>query len=292
MEEIINVGIIGHGFVGQATGILGQSKLVKLFVYDIQPEKCIPLGNSMRDLTSLCEVIFICLPTPMKLSNGSCDLHLIEETVNTLRCELGYKKAIIVRSTVPPGTCQRLNVFHMPEYLTEKNWRDDFRRTQVWQLGVPLGNGIMHPIECVLKIQNILFECWDQMIIDSFTLQIDETSVTETAKYMRNAMLAVRVSLCNEFERFCQSEHIDYEAVRQLVTQDPRIGTAHTQVPGPDGKRGFGGTCLVKDAKAIMYEMRKHQLTPFILEATLRRNEQIDRPTHDWMEEGRTVSLL
>jgi len=43
----------------------------------------------------------------------------------------------------------------------------------------------------------------------------------------------------------------DYNVLKELLMDDERLGTSHFDVPGPDGKRGFGGACFPKDVKAI-----------------------------------------
>ena len=66
--------------------------------------------------------------------------------------------------------------------------------------------------------------------------------------------------------------------------------TSHSIVPGPDGKRGFGGTCFPKDTSNLRYEMRKNNMTPYIMNAIIERNEKVDRPEKDWlMDKGRVI---
>jgi UDP-glucose 6-dehydrogenase len=62
----------------------------------------------------------------------------------------------------------------------------------------------------------------------------------------RNAALAVNAGLANEFKEICDVYDLDYIDVKDFFMQDKTLGT-HWQVPGPDGKVGFGGTCLPKD---------------------------------------------
>ena len=66
-----------------------------------------------------------------------------------------------------------------------------------------------------------------------------------------NVFLSVKVGFFNELENICSELNIDYENVRCIATQDTRIGTGHTKVPGHDGHRGFGGTCFPKDTNAL-----------------------------------------
>jgi UDP-glucose 6-dehydrogenase len=109
-------------------------------------------------------------------------------------------------------------------------------------------------------------------------------------KMFRNCFLSTKVSFCNEMHQFCELKNINYENVRDLAANDNRILHSHTKVPGPDGKKGFGGTCFPKDTSSLRYEMRKVGMEPYILDSIIKRNEKIDRPEKDWNEnEGRAA---
>lgn len=281
------IGVIGNGFVGKATQIFARSKYIKKLVYDVDPTKCEPIGLTLQQCVNECELIFVCVPTPMNLQSGRCDTSIVEKVVQQIQ-DLHYQGGIVVRSTVPPGTCERLDVCHMPEYLTEKNWEQDFISTPVWEFGV--STKVDASIVNTFKL--ILHHGAMDGFINSDKLVVKDSRVTETAKYMRNSMLAVRVCVCNEFEAFCRAIGINYNDVRELVTSDSRIGSSHTMVPGHDGNRGFGGTCLPKDLRAISMEMMLNGVQPMILQACIARNELIDRPAKDWMNDlGRSVLI-
>ena len=116
------IGIIGNGFVGKATTQL-KCKDIQLYAYDIDPSQCDPIGLKLKDMNQ-CEMIFISVPTPMR-SDGSCHLNIINSVLLDLKSN-NYEGFIILRSTVPAGTCDKLNVYFMPEFLTEKNYIQDF----------------------------------------------------------------------------------------------------------------------------------------------------------------------
>ena len=178
----------------------------------------------------------------------------------------------------------------MPEYLTERNWREDFRQNPVWHVGVPTETCFDYISACHL-LQDVFTMCKRSGAICSDELELEHSSATEMTKYMRNCMLAARVALCNEFESFCRASGIRYEAVRRMALQDARVGSSHTDVPGHDGRRGYGGTCLPKDLKAIVHEMdQATDCSPMVLRACDTRNDLIDRPKQDWKEVGRSVS--
>ena len=92
------------------------------------------------------------------------------------------------------------------------------------------------------------------------------------------------VSFCNEIYEFCNLKDVNYENVRKLASIDSRIGSSHTNVPGHDGKKGFGGTCFPKDTASLKHEMEISGMTPYVINSIIERNEKIDRPEKDWFQ--------
>jgi len=45
---------------------------------------------------------------------------------------------------------------------------------------------------------------------------------------------------------------INWASVAEAAKKDPRLGTSHWQVPGPDGQRGYGGMCFPKDVDSLL----------------------------------------
>ena len=94
----------------------------------------------------------------------------------------------------------------------------------------------------------------------------------------------------NEVEEFCREKNINYRKVRELTCRDDRIGAGHTAVPGPDGKRGYGGTCFPKDMASMLHQIQETNAESYILEAAVARNNQVDRTEKDWEKDrGRAI---
>ena len=112
-------------------------------------------------------------------------------------------------------------------------------------------------------------------------LSLDEA---EMIKMFRNVFWGEDV--CNELEDWCRQEGINYDNVREIAFSDRRIGLSHTLVPGPDNRRGFGGTCFPKDVSSSVSCMERSM----VISAAQERNNTIDRPEQDWREDkGRAV---
>jgi len=110
-----------------------KCKDIDILVYDINSELCIPKEIVLNDLNK-CDIIFISVPTPMS-KNGSCYLNIIESVIANLQ-SINYNGFIVIRSTVPVGTCDKFNCYFMPEFLTEKNYMNDFVNNKNWIFGL------------------------------------------------------------------------------------------------------------------------------------------------------------
>jgi UDPglucose 6-dehydrogenase len=279
----MKIGIIGNGFVGQATYLL-KNKAITIVAYDKDPLLCEPLGLKLIDMID-CEIIFISVPTPMS-PDGSVYTKIVSQVVDDLR-NLKYSNFIVVRSTVPPGVCDDLGVYFMPEFLTEKNFQQDFISNPLWIYGL---QGKETDSLFKEKITQLIETCHQHGCIQSNSLEFVKNKEAEMIKYFRNTFLAIKTSYCNEIFQMCQTAGIDYEKVNKLGAQDTRIGPSHTLVPGPDGKFGFGGTCFPKDTHGLLFWIESKGSNAPILRAAIDRNENIDRKDKDWKEnKGRAV---
>ena len=277
------VGIIGNGFVGKATFQL-KCKDIDILAYDINPESCVPQGLVLADMNQ-CELVFISVPTPMS-KNGSCHVNIIESVLRDL-ASIDYKGFIVLRSTVPVGTCDKLNCYFMPEFLTEKNFIDDFINNKDWMFGL-LGKPEDEQMKEKITALFSLAHANDR--IKHNNLHFITNKEAEMIKMFKNCYLATKVSFCNEIYQFCEQKQVNYEVVRALATADERILPSHSRVPGHDGQKGFGGTCFPKDTSSLRYEMQQANMTPYILNAIIERNELVDRPQKDWLlDKGRAA---
>ena len=73
----------------------------------------------------------------------------------------------------------------------------------------------------------------------------------EITKYAHNVFGALKVTYFNGIYDICKKNNLDYDKVREGVLLSGYINAPHTQVPGPDGKFGYGGKCFPKDVNAF-----------------------------------------
>ena len=277
------IGVIGNGFVGKSITVFKNSN-VDIKIFDINPELCYPAGLKLCDMNDCC-IIFVSVPTPMN-NDGSVCLDIVNNVINDLT-KVNYDGFIVIRSTVLPGTCDNLNVYFMPEFLTEKNFVNDFKNNPLWIFGLLDSNKDELFKKQITKLINFAYQSDS---IKSKEVMWVSNKEAEMIKYFRNTFLSVKVSYCNEIYEYCKLKNINYETVRKIAATDKRIGLSHTEVPGPDGKFGFGGTCFPKDINGLVFDMKKNNMNSIILNSAINRNENHDRKEKDWEnDKGRAV---
>ena len=254
---------------------------IDVYIYDIRPEACVPPGIKLEDLDRDCDLLFFCLPTPLN-HDGSCYTRILEYTLS--RCKNPFK---IIRSTVPVGFSAKHGCYFMPEFLTEANWETDFRQMKEWVVGIGHASSSgsidnKHNDEFKERICKLIRTSHRNGAIYSPTVEFCETNEAEMLKLMKNCFLSAKVSIMNEFYDFCRATHTDYDTVVTMAKRDARMGTSHFQVPGPDGRRGFGGTCFPKDTHSLYCQMNAHGVKPHVYPAILTRNDTHDRPEREW----------
>ena len=278
----MKIGIVGQGYVGTAVREV-FSKHYKTNTFDLNGDcTC----KTLHELVNVSDIIFVCVPTPMK-KDGSCDTSIVEGVIKDINdfVSTNLKSDVIVaiKSTVPPGTTNRLNkecknisVIFNPEFLTEANFIDDFKNQNRIIVG-----GERPSTTKLRQVYSLVFP----------NVKIVKTgSITaEMVKYFTNTFLATKVSFANEMKMICDRLNIDYDKVVEYSTYDERLGKSHWSVPGPDGKPGFGGSCFPKDINALIHLAGELELCTEVLMGAWNTNLRV-RPEEDWKElKGRAV---
>ena len=279
----MNIGIVGQGYVGTAVKEV-FSKHYEVDTYDLDKEKC--SVDYLEDLVELTNMIFVCVPTPMR-KDGSCDTSIVEAVVKDINDMVVSRnvsdRIVAIKSTIPPGTTNRLNkechnisVIFNPEFLTEANFIDDFKNQNRIIIG-----GERPSTTKLRQVYSLAFPNAKIVKTGSIT--------AEMVKYFTNTFLATKVSFANEMKMICDELNIDYDKVVEYSTYDERLGKSHWAVPGPDGKLGFGGSCFPKDLNAILDVCRQLGVPAKTLYGAWETNLKV-RPEEDWKElKGRAV---
>ena len=261
------IGVIGQGFVGTAIRV-GLENFYTVKTFDIDTSKC---NSTLQDVVRQSQIIFQCLPTPM-FESGECDLSIVEGSiykVNDIARDTKKRPIVVIKSTVPPGTTEKLNnncsaldVIFSPEFLTEANHIEDFKN----QTRIILGG----PRPATTNVKTMFRRAFPHIPIIKTGFR-----TAEMVKYFINNFLSTKVLFANEMYQICKQMNIDYDKVTEYSLYDQRIGRSHLAVPGPDGDFGFGGHCFPKDLDAMIYLAKQLGVEPDILESVKQKNNKV-----------------
>jgi GDP-mannose 6-dehydrogenase len=228
------------------------------------------------------DLSLICVGTPSDDANGSLDLTFIERVCQEIGQALAKKETyhiIVVRSTILPGSTeervipilehasggragQDFGVAFNPEFLREGTAVRDFFHppfTLIGQLDDESKGG--QPVSTTVAG---LYADLDA------PLMIVPLKVAEMVKYANNAFHALKVTFANEIGNICKQQNIDSHQVMSVFCRDDKLNISPTYLkPG----FAFGGSCLPKDLKALLYLGRHLDLHLPVLEAILPSNE-------------------
>ena len=279
----MKIGVVGNGYVGGAVAhgfSPASTGKCEVKVYDILPERSL---NTLDETVNDSDFIFVSDPTPMN-TDGSISLKYIYRVFKQIN-EVNRRNdnIIILKSTIVPGTTEKiqekypdLNIVFNPEFLTEKSARLDF----INQNRIILGGDKIYTSE-VAKLFNFRFKYCHIIETDYKT--------AEMVKYFSNIFFAVKVSFANEMKLVCDKIGADWTTALEGFVADGRVGDSHLNVPGPDGKMGFGGSCFPKDINAFMSFADKIGIDVNTICGAWKTNLDV-RPEEDWRElEGRAV---
>lgn len=233
----MKVGIIGVGVVGGALNryLERNSKHTIL---------CSDPALAMNDDVTAADAVFICVPVPNAPIGGPevQDLSIVRESIGRIK-SANPSIPVFIRSSVLPETCDQLSqefgvtVIALPEFLTERTCDADFEEQPI--LAGTAGSLMAHAKLC--------------LIFDKKTVHPVLNKEAELAKYTHNCFGALKVTYFNSIYQFCTRLGISYENVLKGALLSGYINKPHTQVPGPDGKFGYGGKCFPKDMEAFGY---------------------------------------
>lgn len=253
----MKIGILGLGYVGTAVAWTHRHHtLVK------RDPKFGKESASIEEIKT-CDAVYVCVPTPMS-DSGHCDDSYVKNVLKELE---GYDKVIICKSTVPPGVYKELqekhsNVVHAPEFLTAANATQDYE-TSTWVLVGGIDKRVEEAV-AVIKSSTITATHYHKTDIATASL----------FKYIANSLMASKVTFMNDMFHLANHLGINWSEVKSIAANDPRLGVSHWDVPGPDGKYGFGGACFPKDVSAIIEHAKDQNLRLELLESVQALNKK------------------
>lgn len=278
-----SVNIIGYGFVGSAIGYLCKKSNMLFNVCD----KCDKTDDYQFKSDNVASLVqyseeqnevnhyFIAVPTP---SNEDCtpNVSIVNDVLSELDKCVTKPSYVIIKSTLCPGTCQRfcdqytnLNIILCPEFLRENTYQDDIYDAKFILLGVTKDKVFAHltydSVVCMLK------DLYNHNT--DIKVYIKSYEECELFKYTLNVFLAVKVWYFNEIYEVCDKMGVDYNSLKKLFILDDRLGKYGTEVPGSDGKFGYGLSCLPKETKGMMSLQEELGINNNVLKHIIYRND-------------------
>ena len=241
----MKIGIVGYGFVGKALKSSLKSD-VDSFIVD-------PLLKTTIDDLKIFgpKIIFLCLPTPMN-NDGSQDANILREVLDKIISNK-ISGLVVIKSTVLPNLiddyCDKLKFVFNPEFLRERSAKEDFF----------VLNSDFHIFGGEKEHTSLIEDFYNSYTLCNLKNIIHTDLVTASlVKYSINTFLASKVLFFNELNNIFKSSNAgsSWENFIDILKLDERVGSSHMEVPGPDGRFGFGGACFPKDINAF-YEYSK-----------------------------------
>lgn len=301
----MNVTVFGLGYVGSVTAACLAARGHRVVGVDTDAGKVLALNDgrppvvepgldslvtaavdsgSLRATDSIgvglesADLSLVCVGTP-STGNGSTDLIQVRRVVSEIGAALAGSArphTVVIRSTVPPGTVDDvvipllesvsrrkvgtdLQVSMCPEFLREGSSVEDFFSPPFLVIG-----GASESTSAVRELFGFL-DC---------SVHIVPVRAAESIKYACNAFHALKVSFANELSRLYRLLEVDSRQVMDVFVQDRQLNISPAYLrPG----FAFGGSCLPKDLRSLLYLGRMNCVDLPVLEASLTSNEMLVR---------------
>ncbi len=310
------IGVIGAGYVGLVTGVCLAALGHEVIIRDIVPAKVEALNNgdvpiyepgledlmaehsdrlaytlSLADLLESSELIFVAVDTPPTYS-GDADLSSVMGLLDELeKTGAGEQHALIMKSTVPVGTGERVRAELNARGLSAVGYASN---PEFLKEGAAIAD-FMDPDRVVVGDFNHATGDRVAELYGGIEAPILRTSVAsaEMIKYASNAFLATKISFINEIANVCEEVGADVTVVAEGMGLDSRIGGAFLKAG-----IGFGGSCFPKDVSALKQLAGNSGYHFQLLTSVIEVNELQKRRVigklrkHLGSLEGRRVALL
>ncbi|MCB0170643.1 MAG: nucleotide sugar dehydrogenase [Anaerolineae bacterium] len=246
-------------------------ELINRVVSKGQLSATVEVAEAMRDA----DISLVCVGTPDG-GNGSPLLSAVSRACNDIGQHISAAAdyhVVIIRSTILPGTMERMvaptleaasglkigkdfGLCFNPEFLREGSSLKDFYNPPFTLIGADDN----HAFEVAAGLYKT---------IDAPTLQT-EIKTSEMVKFVSNAYHALKITFANEIGNICKQHGIDSHKVMDVFCRDDKLNISATYLkPG----FAFGGSCLPKDLRALLYLGRHLDMRLPLLESVMVSNE-------------------
>jgi len=225
-------------------------------------------STSLEDALRNAEIALVCVGTPSE-KNGNLGLDQLRRVMAEMAGLIRSRPTpliVAIRSTVFPGTCQEIVmpalgrhavVVSNPEFLREGTAVKDFMEPSL----VVVGGDDREAVRRAAAIYQPL----------GFPPSLVSLRTAEMIKYACNAFHAVKIAFANEIGALSAALDVNGQEVMETVCQDVKLNASAAYLkPG----FAFGGSCLPKDLRALVYRAGRLDLDLPMLETVLPSNDR------------------
>jgi len=225
-------------------------------------ERARKLGNLLaKSEVEEADVFVIAVPTPLEKKERRANLRYVEEAAEMIRPHLRRKNLVVLESTVPPGTSEKLLV-----PVLEKSGMSacrDFHVAFCPERAMP-GNTLQEMVHNDRIVGGIDMQSAElaMSLYSSFvegSLHSTDIRTAEFAKLIENTFRDVNIALANEYAKLADELGVDVWAAIGLANRHPRV---RIHRPGP----GVGGHCLTKDPWFLIEGSKGSRIVPLARE--------------------------
>ncbi len=295
----MNITVVGTGYVGLVSGTcfaemgaevtcidtdktkidqlkngiipIWEKGLAELVIKNYQKKKLF-FSTDISENFHKADIIFIAVGTPSN-EDGSADLSHVLSVAENIGTILENYKVIVIKSTVPVGTCYKVKE-KIAEVLRQHHKTVDFdvaSNPEFLKEGTAI-NDALYPDRIVIgteseNAQKKLAQLYHPFVLNNHPIIFMDILSSEMTKYVANAMLATKISFINEMANICDRVGADINFVRKGIGADPRIGNKFIY-PGV----GFGGSCFPKDLRALLQTAKEYECSATLIDAVQQVN--------------------
>jgi GDP-mannose 6-dehydrogenase len=298
----MRISVFGLGYVGCVTAACLAKSGHQVLGVDISPEKVVMVNDAVPPVVEpglgevLAEVVWdkrlravastdiairesdlalVCVGTPSR-SNGRLDISAVERVAREIGAALASRSepfTVVLRSTVLPGTTEQvfipaltaaaghgldasLRVAVNPEFMREGSALKDFFKPPFTLVGTD-------DAETATRLRSVYAG------VDSSFVQT-AIKTAEMLKYVSNTFHALKIAFANEIGDICSAVGVDPQELMKIFMMDRKLNISEMYLrPG----FAFGGSCLPKDLRALLYAARSSDVSVPLLSSILPSND-------------------
>lgn len=288
----ISIGVIGLGYVGLPLAILFAKKGFKVFGFDADVEKIKKLNSKKSYIERIidsdvafllkkgevssvfqnirnCDVIVICVPTPLK-KNNIPDISFIKNTIASINKHLRINQILILESTSYPGTTREELVKKLDKKFkigvnffigfSSERINPGFNENSIHKVPKVVSGYSKNCLKLVSKFYSLFFNT---------VVQASSLEIAEFSKLLENIYRSVNIGFINEMKLVADKMNLDIFEIIKIAKSKP-FGFRPFH-PGP----GIGGHCIPIDPLYLYWKAKKNGISANFIKLSSKTNSNV-----------------